>query len=55
MYILEYVTEWESGEIKADGAEIDHAAWFTKGNLPDLPPKGSIARRILEESPLTHP
>ncbi len=40
--------DWASGEIKVDGHEIDTANWFTRDNLPDLPPLGSISRKLIE-------
>ena len=39
---------YESGEIKVDGEEILHADWYSKDNLPILPDKTTIARRIID-------
>jgi len=45
-----YAAEWESGELKPDGIEIEQAAWYAHSDeLPDLPPKGSIARKLIDE------
>ncbi len=45
-----FAAEWESGNLKPDGIEIERAAWYAPNDeLPDLPPKGSVARKIIEE------
>ena len=31
-----------------DGQEIAEAAWFTPDNLPQLPPRLSIARQLID-------
>lgn len=46
--MIGFTAEYESGEISEDGVEITHADWFTPENLPDLPPKISIARTIID-------
>jgi len=44
-----FTAEWESGELKPDGVEIEGAAWYASTDeLPDLPPKGSIARKLID-------
>lgn len=47
--MLGFFAEYESGEIKVDGNEIEHADWFTKDNFPNLPKKFSLARKIIDE------
>jgi len=37
-----------SGEIRPDGVEIVEAAWFRRHELPELPPKISMARKLIE-------
>ena len=44
-----FLAEYASGEINVDGIEISHAAWFDKNNLPVLPPKFTIARKIIDK------
>ncbi len=39
--------EWAGGEIQADGKEILDARWFTVDALPKIPPKVSIAGRLI--------
>lgn len=41
--------EWKSGEIKADGDEIESAAWFSPDCLPNIPPSLSISRRLIDD------
>jgi NAD+ diphosphatase len=36
------------GEIAVDGREILDAGWFSPGDLPRLPPPGSISRRLID-------
>ncbi len=47
--MLGFFAEYESGEIKVDGNEIEHADWFTKDSFPNLPKKFSLARKIIDE------
>ncbi len=46
--MLGFTAEYESGEINVDGIEISHADWYDVENLPELPPKVSIARKIID-------
>lgn len=43
-----FTAEYESGEISVDGVEIGDAGWFEPSNLPSLPSKVSIARKIID-------
>ena len=44
-----FVADHLSGEIVVDHTELDDAAWFSLGNMPDsLPPDRSIARWIID-------
>ncbi|WP_042200268.1 NAD(+) diphosphatase [Paenibacillus camerounensis] len=43
-----FLAEYESGEISVDGIELDHAAWFSPDSLPNIPPRVSIARKIID-------
>jgi NAD+ diphosphatase len=40
--------EYESGELRADEMEIEDAQWFDVCNLPRLPARISIARRLID-------
>ena len=46
--MIGFTAEYESGEIKVDGEEIIHAGWYNKDELPMLPEKTTIARRIID-------
>jgi len=46
--MLAFTAEYSSGEIVVDQEEIDRADWFTRENLPDLPPKISISRDLID-------
>lgn len=47
--MLGFVAEYESGDLKPDGVELEHAAWFSADHLPLLPDHGSIARKIIDD------
>jgi NAD+ diphosphatase len=44
-----FLGEWAAGEIAVDGDEIVEAGWFEPEALPELPPRLSIARTLVEE------
>jgi NAD+ diphosphatase len=46
--MLAFTAEHASGEIVIDGKEILEAGWFTADSLPRLPPRVSVARRLIE-------
>jgi NAD+ diphosphatase len=46
--MLGFTAKHRGGEIRPDGTEILDAQWFSRGNLPNLPGNGSIARRLIE-------
>jgi NAD+ diphosphatase len=46
--MIAFVCEWESGEIRPQAGEIDDAKWFKVLQLPKLPSKISIARRLID-------
>ena len=43
-----FTAEHQSGEIAVDGTEIVDARWFRVDDLPLIPPKPSIARRLID-------
>jgi NAD+ diphosphatase len=43
-----FTAEHAGGEIAVDGKEIADARWFDAGDLPPVPPKISIARRLID-------
>jgi NAD+ diphosphatase len=40
---------WTGGDIAVDGVEIAEADWFEPDDLPPIPPRLSIARRLIDE------
>ena len=46
--MLGFIAEYRAGELRPDRQEILDARWFSLDNLPILPMRGSIARRMLE-------
>ena len=47
--MIGFVADHAGGELKVDPEEIEDAGWYSVDNLPELPPKVSIARRMIEE------
>ena len=45
--MVAYVADYESGEIVPQEGEIEDARWFTLNDLPGLPHRLSIARRLI--------
>ena len=43
-----FYAEYESGEIKLQRSELEDGGWYHKDNLPDIPDKLSIARRLID-------
>ena len=46
--MIAFTAEYAGGEIAIDGEEIVEAGWFTADNLPRIPEKISIARRLID-------
>ncbi len=46
--MVAFTAEYAAGDIRIDGREIVEAAWYSKGNLPDIPPGVSIARQLID-------
>lgn len=43
-----FLADYTSGEISIDKTELNDAKWFTSDNLPPVPGKISIARKIID-------
>jgi len=43
-----FTARWAGGEIVIDGEELERAAWFDVGSLPDLPPPVSLSRQMID-------
>lgn len=46
--MVAFTAEWASGEERPDGEEITELRWCTASELPDIPPRGSVARYLIE-------
>jgi NAD+ diphosphatase len=47
--MIGFRAEWAGGEIDCDPAEIMDAQWYTRDELPNIPPRISIARKLIDE------
>jgi NAD+ diphosphatase len=43
-----FFADYAGGELAVDGSEIIDARWFSKKALPSIPPRPSIARRLID-------
>jgi NAD+ diphosphatase len=48
--MIAFTAEYAGGELKPNGHEIAEADWFEATNLPQLPPKVSIARALIDDT-----
>ena len=48
--MIAFRARWVSGELRPDLAEIAEAGWYTPENLPEMPPRISIARALIEST-----
>jgi NAD+ diphosphatase len=46
--MIAFTARYAGGEIRVDGEEIMDARWFTADQLPNIPPKISIARSLID-------
>jgi NAD+ diphosphatase len=46
--MIGFTADYADGEIVIEEREIADAAWFRKDNLPQIPPKLSIARKLID-------
>lgn len=46
--MIGFTAEYSSGEIKVDDLEIADAGWFTRDEIPRIPPSISIARKLID-------
>jgi NAD+ diphosphatase len=46
--MVAFTAEYEAGEIQVNPAEITDGGWFSADNLPEIPPKISIARQLID-------
>lgn len=48
--MMAYIAEYADGELRHDPSELRDAAWFRYDKLPILPPPGTVARRLIEDT-----
>lgn len=46
--MVAFVCDYDSGECKIQESEILTGGWFAKDNLPEIPPRLSISRRMID-------
>lgn len=46
--MIGFTAEWAGGEIVCDPSEIMDAQWYRKDDLPNIPPRISIARKLID-------
>jgi NAD+ diphosphatase len=46
--MIGFTADWASGDIAIDGREIIDAQWFRPDTLPAIPPRISIARKLID-------
>jgi NAD+ diphosphatase len=46
--MVAFTAKYAGGEIQADGVEVTEAQWFTVANLPGIPGKISVARKLID-------
>jgi NAD+ diphosphatase len=46
--MLGFTAEYAGGDLQVDGQEIAEAGWFTPDTLPNIPPRLSIARKLID-------
>jgi NAD+ diphosphatase len=46
--MIGFTAQYDSGEIRIDGEEIIEAGWYGAGDLPKIPGKLSIARKLID-------
>jgi NAD+ diphosphatase len=47
--MVAFWAEWAAGEARPDGVEISELRWCLPSELPSIPPKGSVARYLIDE------
>jgi NAD+ diphosphatase len=47
-FMVGFTAEYESGEIQLDENELAEANWFSAEEMPDIPAKLSISRRLID-------
>ncbi|WP_127960236.1 NAD(+) diphosphatase [Serratia microhaemolytica] len=48
--MVAFMADYQSGELQADPSELLDIGWYRYDQLPMLPPPGTIARRLIEDT-----
>lgn len=48
-FMIGFMADYDTGEIRPDGVEILDADWFKAEEMPILPPRFTIARRLINQ------
>ena len=48
--MMAFLADYHTGNIKPDYSELNDAQWFSPGELPTVAPKGTIARKLIEQT-----
>ena len=48
--MMAFMAEYDDGELQIDNNELIDADWFRYDALPQLPPAGTVARRLIEDT-----
>ncbi|AEX53994.1 NAD(+) diphosphatase [Rahnella aquatilis] len=48
--MMAFMADYDSGDIQHDPKELLNASWYRFDALPQLPPPGTIARRLIEDT-----
>ena len=46
--MIGFTARWAGGDIRIDETELAEAAWFSAGELPELPPPLSLSRQMID-------
>ena len=47
--MIGFTADYESGEIKLQTEELNAGAFYSKDNLPEIPGKLSLARKLIDD------
>jgi len=47
--MIGFTADYAGGELTPQPTEIEDAGWYTVGDLPQMPPPFSIARRLIDD------
>jgi NAD+ diphosphatase len=47
--MIAFTADWAGGEARPDGREIAELRWCLPGDLPGIPPPGSVARALIDD------